>query len=142
MVRVFNIHLQSIKLSSTDKDFIEQGGGETTSRKVAGKFKRAFQQRAAQAKAVKLAIKKSPHPVIVAGDFNDSPVSYTYRTLAKGMQDAFLKKGFGIGATYADGIPLYRIDYLLFDRQFKIHDFDVIKKRFSDHYPIVAKFGW
>jgi hypothetical protein len=56
------------------------------------------------------------------------------------LQDAFLERGFGIGATYAP-FPFIRIDYQLFDKdKFEIVDFKRIKEGSSDHYGCVTEF--
>jgi endonuclease/exonuclease/phosphatase family metal-dependent hydrolase len=54
------------------------------------------------------------------------------------MQDAFLKKGFGIGRTFTGLSPTLRIDYIFADRHFKIKQFNRITKKLSDHYMLVA----
>lgn len=60
--------------------------------------------------------------------------------MSSGLQDAFLERGFGIGATYAP-FPFIRIDYQLFDEdKFTIVDFDRIKEGSSDHYGCVTRF--
>ncbi|MBK7036729.1 MAG: hypothetical protein IPH42_10430 [Bacteroidetes bacterium] len=100
----------------------------------------SYALRAQEADSVSIYLKKSPHPIISCGDFNDTPVSYTYRKMSENLQDAFLQKGFGIGATYAP-FPFIRIDYQLFDEdKFEIVDFRRIKERSSDHYPCVTTF--
>ena len=47
--------------------------------------------------------------------------SYTYFTVRGDMQDAFLKKGFGIGRTFSALSPTLRIDYIFADKNFKIN---------------------
>jgi endonuclease/exonuclease/phosphatase family metal-dependent hydrolase len=89
---------------------------------------------------VKGQINHSPYPVIVAGDFNDTPVSYSYRKIRKGLNDAFVNSGYGAGFTYKGNYPANRIDYILYDNALKCKYFDIIRVRFSDHYPIAAYF--
>jgi endonuclease/exonuclease/phosphatase family metal-dependent hydrolase len=74
----------------------------------------------------------------LTGDFNDVPNSYTYFTIRKNLQDAFLKNGFGIGRTYSTLAPTLRIDYILATREFTIPQFNRIVKDYSDHYLLVA----
>ncbi len=83
-------------------------------------------------------IRQSPYPVMVCGDFNDTPNSYAYFKIRDGLQDAFHSKGFGIGATYAGISPTLRIDYIFLDRRFRVNYFDRIRKELSDDYPILA----
>ena len=68
---------------------------------ISYRLKYAFQKRAQQADQVSRHIQASPYPVIVCGDFNDTPVSYSYRTIRKDLQDAYTGSGRGIGNTYS-----------------------------------------
>ncbi|MGE5317422.1 MAG: endonuclease/exonuclease/phosphatase family protein, partial [Chloroflexota bacterium] len=145
-VRLFNLHLESIKLSREDYLYVEelpknpdsQELFSESSRKILRKFKRAYVRRTPQAIAVKEVIDQSKYPVIVCGDFNDTPSSYTYYHLAKGLSDAFKESGNGIGMTYAGSLPSFRIDYILYDESYSSVNFKTIKKNFSDHYPITT----
>lgn len=140
-IRVFNVHLQSIQFSSDDFNFDDtEEGYATKSRSIARKLRLGFWFRSAQARLVASAIEESPHRVIVCGDFNDTPVSYAYKTISKGLQDAFSKKGFGIGRTFAGRIPGLRIDYMLLDKQLNVNGFKRIRRKISDHFPLVVSF--
>lgn len=137
-VRVFNIHLQSNAVSSlaervaTEGDFQQRETWQEI-RGMAGRFKRAVQKRALQAEEIAAQIAQSPHPVIVCGDFNDIPQSYTYQTIARGLQDSFRKKGLGLGFTYLGRIPALRIDYILTSPTWQVQYFDQKRTFFSDH---------
>lgn len=144
-IRMITVHLQSIYFSNEDYNSIQEIKEETTQAykkaiPIIKKLGRAFVQRGIQAAELKAFMEDSPYPVILAGDFNDTPGSYAYQHLAKGMNDAFLDKGQGLGATYNGKIPLLRIDYILSDQLFKTTDFKLIKNPNSDHFPIVADF--
>ncbi len=54
------------------------------------------------------------------------------------MQDAFLKKGFGVGRTYTSLSPTLRIDYILADKSFDVEQCKRITTKSSDHYMVVA----
>ncbi len=142
-IRLFTNHLQSNRLN--EKDFaLEHKGREeyvdelqAKAEKVGRKITSNTQLRAAQAKLVQREIAASPYPVVVCGDFNDVPVSYTYRTIAKGLQDAFLVADtWSLGHTFYKGIIGIRIDYILCDKSFGVSDFRIDKVSYSDHYPI------
>jgi endonuclease/exonuclease/phosphatase family metal-dependent hydrolase len=110
------------------------------SKAIAYRLRNAYIKRAYQAEMLNKKIKESPFPVIVCGDFNDVPNSYSYFTVKGDLQDAFLKKGSGIGRTFRSISPTLRIDYILADKKFKVIQFSKLKVPYSDHYPIVADF--
>ena len=83
-------------------------------------------------------IKASPYPAVVCGDFDDIPNSYAYFTVKGDLQDAFLKRGSGFGATFRRISPTLRIDYIMADRRFSVKQYTRIKVPYSDHYPIIA----
>jgi endonuclease/exonuclease/phosphatase family metal-dependent hydrolase len=146
-VRIFNNHLQSFHLHRMERTFINElietsDDKETLNeiKNISSSLKRGFVIRASQAKAVKAEIDKSQYPVIVAGDFNDTPVSYSYRKIRKGLYDAFVSSGYGAGFTYKGNYPPNRIDYILYDNFLECRQFDITKIKYSDHYPIVAYF--
>lgn len=144
MIRFVGVHLQSIHFNYDDYNNIEEIKEETTQAykkaiPIIKKLGKAFIQRGIQAAELKAFVEDSPYPVILGGDFNDTPGSYAYQHLAKGMNDAFLDRGRGLGATYNGKIPMLRIDYILTDQQFKTTDFKLIKNPNSDHFPIMAE---
>ena len=145
-MRVYNNHLQSFRLRRIESTFLEEiyGGDEKEMvkevRKLSASLKRGFIQRAMQAKSVSWSVGQSPYPVIVCGDFNDTPVSYTYRKIRKNMSDAFVEAGNGTGFTYRDKYPPNRIDYILYSDKISCSRFVIEKVRYSDHYPVTAYF--
>ena len=109
-------------------------------RTVSKSLSQGFKRRAIQAQVVKNYINRSPYPVIVAGDFNDTPVSYAYRKIRKGLNDAFVSSGYGAGFTYRGNYPPNRIDYILFGKTLLCTNFSILRVKYSDHYPIIAWF--
>ncbi|MBK6345563.1 MAG: endonuclease/exonuclease/phosphatase family protein [Bacteroidales bacterium] len=106
------------------------------SKKILRKFKQAFISRASEAREVAEQIKQSPFPVIVCGDFNDTPSSYTYKKMSEGLSDAFKESGRGFGQTYAGRFPSFRIDYILHDPEMQSSGFRRTRVPLSDHYPV------
>jgi endonuclease/exonuclease/phosphatase family metal-dependent hydrolase len=98
-------------------------------------MKSSYINRANESKKIKDHINSSPFPVIVCGDFNDTPISYTYSTLKENLVDAFKESGIGIGNSYV-GIPSLRIDYILHDKKFNSYNYKKYKFELSDHFPI------
>lgn len=142
-IRVYNVHLQSIYLGNEGETYIqrllrEQDTDVESSKRILQKLKTGYINRAPQANIIAAAIRESPHPVIVCGDFNDTPVSYTYHTVSNGLQDAFQAQGWGIGATFAGKIPWLRIDHVLLDKGMTVLGYDRIESAGSDHYPVVT----
>jgi vancomycin resistance protein VanJ len=144
--RIFNNHLQSFRLRSMERSLIEELASSEENQTIdeiktlSVSLKQGFIRRALQAQLVKKYINLSPYPVVVLGDFNDTPVSYSYRKIRKGLNDAFVKSGYGAGFTYRGNYPPNRIDYILFDDALISTKFDILKVKYSDHYPILASF--
>jgi endonuclease/exonuclease/phosphatase family metal-dependent hydrolase len=144
--RIYNNHLQSFRLRRMERSFIEEltasDDKETIGevKRLSISLKKGFAKRALQAQVVKDNINKSPFPVIVVGDFNDTPVSYAYRKIRKGLNDSFVNSGYGAGFTYKGNYPPNRIDYILYDKELINTYFEIIKVKYSDHYPIMAYF--
>ena len=84
-------------------------------------------------------INTSQYPTIICGDFNDTPMSYTYYSLAKKHKDTFREAGSGFGASFVPLWPLLRIDYILFPQEYECIKHTTHKIKYSDHYPISAE---
>jgi endonuclease/exonuclease/phosphatase family metal-dependent hydrolase len=143
--RIYNNHLQSFRLKKMERSLIDEITAEDNKpinevRSLSVSLKNGFVRRSLQAQVVKDHINRSKYPVIVAGDFNDTPVSYAYRKIRKGLNDSFVNSGYGAGFTYKGNYPPNRIDYILYDNALVNIHFDIIKVRYSDHYPIIAWF--
>ena len=145
-IRLIVAHLQSNSVRETTQSIVDKPTlkDEDTQNGIKDIFRRIRNcsfYRAKQAEMIKVFIKKSPYPVLVVGDFNDTPQSYTYAQIADNLQDAFAKKGFGLGITYGGIVPALRIDYILASPSLPILSHRIFKKEYSDHYPIVAELG-
>lgn len=147
-IRVYNMHLQSIYLSRKDYAYIEDFKSDRNkmnplaNERILTKLKNAYKRRGEQVNLIEQSIQSSPHPVLLCGDFNDTPVSYAYRVFNKTLDDCFLDKGWGISPTYNGMIPLLRIDYVLHDTCFETQSYRRLKQPYSDHYPIITELNF
>jgi endonuclease/exonuclease/phosphatase family metal-dependent hydrolase len=142
-VRVFTTHLQSVLFRSQDFRNIEtiknvDDSMLQASRSIVKKLRRAYSFRSGQADLVRTYLDQSPYPTIMCGDFNDVPNSYTYFHIRGNRQDAFIKKGFGIGRSYVNLSPTLRIDYILADPSFSVLQCRKVDLPYSDHHPVMA----
>lgn len=145
-VTVINNHLESNKLESEDKDmYVEILKHPESSDKVKSgvrqlmrKLTKAAAIRSPQALSVAKVIAQSKNKhVIVCGDFNDIPLSYTHRMIGSGLTDAFSQSGRGLGISFNKSKLFVRIDNILCSKNFQSYNCTVdssIKE--SDHYPI------
>ncbi len=142
-IRIINCHLQSLNLKLRNYKFLDSLRIRYDEQQIREfqdlslRIKTAFEKRAGQADKISEAIKKSPHPVVLCGDFNDTPVSYAYQKIKGSMLDAWEVAGRGRGNTYR-GRFSFRIDYILYEPYFTATDFERVKTQLSDHYPIMT----
>jgi endonuclease/exonuclease/phosphatase family metal-dependent hydrolase len=142
-IRIYNVHLQSNKISKDAEEMINNKNldKEEAFSKISTIFrhyKNYHLTRKKQAIMVKEHADLSPYKVIICGDFNDVPLSYNYKVLQKNLIDTFKDKGAGSGSTFNGNIPFLRIDYILVHPSFKVSKFNIIKEKYSDHYPIAT----
>src|ERR1035437_1385997 len=146
-IRVISIHLQSYALFKNEKVILraprtftqfDEQRIKKDSRMIAWKLRWALRRRAPEARKVAEFVRNAPYPVILCGDFNDTPASYVYRTISKTLEDPFLTNGSGIAKTYNESKYPFRIDYILHSKQFKSLDYKIIPTKVSDHNPVTA----
>ncbi len=145
-IRVYNVHLQSLMLKEERSLLKNSTSGymkKSTLRQswiTASKLRRAFILRAYQAKCLAQHIQQSPWPVIVAGDFNDTPASYAYRIVSRGLCDSFKAGGKGFSSTFSESHYPIRIDHVFASPQIKILSYERKAAGYSDHYPVIVRF--
>jgi len=142
IIRVYSIHLYSNKLTSKteaiieDREFNNEEAVEDI-KFIFGSYINSSRKRVQEIAMLQSHFEKCPYPIVLCGDFNDTPQSYTYRQFKNmSLKDAFQEAGTGIGYTYGGSLPLLRIDYTFADEHFAVADHKVIRKKMSDHYPI------
>jgi endonuclease/exonuclease/phosphatase family metal-dependent hydrolase len=143
-VRIFNAHLQSMSLD--EGDLVAAGSSKAGLRRkgrgLLGRFVRGAAARAWQADTLVARIARSPYPVLLAGDCNDLPYSYSYNRLAGPLQNAWATVGFGPGNTYHGRLPpLLRIDQQFAGPQWRVLSCRVHTEiPYSDHFPVEALY--
>lgn len=146
---VVNVHLPSYLLSEQERNIItearNQSGVKQSIKEFEGtiynKMKNAFATRAKVSKAIAEYASSVEGNVIVCGDFNDVPGSWSYRNFTKrGFEDAYAQTGFGHMITYNEHLMWFHIDQILYRGM--LMPLYVKKDRLnaSDHYPLLAEF--
>lgn len=145
---VYNCHLQSNKLNAAElseyQKFIEHPTDSThykASKQVLKKLLQSTSQRAEQARMIAdKARNEKARYLIVCGDFNDTPLSYSHRVFGQFMQDAFAKSGAGAGVTYHEHKLHYRIDHIFCSNNITpLYTWVDRANKESDHYPVISK---
>jgi vancomycin resistance protein VanJ len=145
-VCLFNVHFQSIRFSYNEYKYLDSIKKNIEEKNVkeflpiAHKIIKANKIRAMQVDSIVKLIDNCKYKTILCGDFNDMPCSYSYKLMNTRMKDAFLHGGFGFGATFNRFFIPYRIDYVFLPNSFNVSCAKVIKKTYSDHYPLIVKF--
>ena len=138
ILRVYNCHLQSNSISFTNliQRMASKGEIKSEVRQVHEKLRGSNTLRAQQVEDILAHCGTCPHPLVICGDFNDTPVSHTYHKLRQGRKDSFAEAGKGFGASYAYLWPLLRIDYILLPKDYSAYQNEIQRVKFSDHYPV------
>jgi len=146
-IKVLNNHLESFKLTKEDKEAYSQTiktldteSMDEVKNNLLSKMSVAYKLRAKQADIIREYIDKQEKDLIVCGDFNDTPVSYTYHTIRQNLKDAFGSTGFGMGTTFNSHFIYFRIDHILHSPTIKAYNCKVNKVKYSDHYPVTCYF--
>lgn len=146
-IRVFNFHLQSIKMGA-DADVIAHTpnaeyikNNKKTYLTAFKKIAKAQQRRAEQVEKLKNELEATPYPYVVCGDLNDTPFSYAYQYLSTNLSDAYTSCRWGVGTTYRGKLPLLRIDYQFCNKDLMFHTLKVFDKDFSDHKPLLSSLS-
>ncbi len=146
IVRVASVHLISFSLGKQEIEAFGEAAAlemnliKKHGRSLLGKFRNSFNIRAKEIIDLQLFIKNTELPLLVCGDFNDTPASFTYsKMIETGLKDSHIQADFGLGATYAGNLPWLRIDYFFLSKHLKATSSNVIQLPFSDHYPVQVR---
>lgn len=142
-VRVYSFHLQSNNITKVTDQMLDNIDLQDKStwneaRTILSKYRSTAVVRAQQAAMIKDHAAQTSYNIILAGDMNEPPSSFTYHKMKEGLKDAFRERASGIGSTYGGRIPFLRIDYILTDNSYEIVQYHTHSVNYSDHYPISA----
>jgi endonuclease/exonuclease/phosphatase family metal-dependent hydrolase len=152
-IRIYSVHLKSFGFGDREYKAIEEAKNESEynigeSKNVLRKMRNTFRWHGLQSDFVKSNVSGSPYPFILTGDLNDVPTSYAYKTIKGDLQDVFIEKGSGLGATFISAtssflrvLPTLRIDYIFADQSFNTLQFFKGGERISDHLFLLADFN-
>ena len=141
-IRVYNMHLQSIKITPDVNEIQEDVNtiDKEKSQLVFNRIRTAFEKQQSQAELFAEHKRDCKYPLIICGDMNNSAFSYVYRSIKGHLNDCFEEQGKGFGQTYKFKYYPARIDYIFADKKFKVKSFqnfpDFVN---SDHFPIMTR---
>lgn len=146
-LQLLNVHLVSFGLASKEIDLV--GEGIITDREqfkahgktLIGKLNNSFKKRSVEVSMILENMKGlDNNNLILAGDFNDTPASFTYRQLVdSGLKDSHRESGRGFISTYAGQLPFLRIDYIFVSPDLITTSAGSLPFVYSDHYPFYAE---
>jgi len=148
-IRIINNHLESNKLSNTEREIAANPTDTSRMKSIYHKMIASSHIRASQADSIAALIEETRYPVIVVGDFNDIPQSYTYRHIlfsknehGESLHDAYADAGpLGLYHTFNQYHMNVAIDHILYTKPIRAVSAEIIKVNFSDHYPIMARLA-
>lgn len=153
LIALVNNHLQTNAINPKDRelydDMLEHFESDSLQRLRSGVFRKlgqGFLSRARQSNQIMRFLQARSErsrslPLLIAGDFNDTPFSYCYQTIRDTLSDTWQDAGFGPGITYNRHHFWFRIDHLLHSRHLRPLQTRVLSQyEYSDHYPVAAVF--
>ncbi len=149
------IHLFNCHLYPAGHAFLQLIFGKRTLASSLAQTRIAYQRRLAEAEELHSIVSRVEVPVILAGDFNDTPNSPLYRRFSAGLQNSFATAGWGLGTTYGHYslqgsfskhlrfliFDFLRIDQVFASRHFRILEAQVLPLSISDHRPQIVRLA-
>lgn len=144
VIRVYNVHLCSNGVTHDAAGLMEDinADGRAALSKFGGmlsNYQNASKIRKKQVEEISTHLASCPKPILLMGDFNDTPFSYTYEQMRKQLRDQFRSRGLGIGITYAGELPGLKIDYIFADENFRSVSHQILRTKISDHFPVISR---
>ena len=145
---VVNNHFESCHLTSEDrkqyrhiiKGEMSRDSLRAESTLLLVKLAEANAKRSSQIRTVKDYVEKhADYPIIVCGDFNDNPISYSRHTMGEVLTDCFVATGRGVGLSYNQKAFSFRIDHIFCSKDIQPYNCQIDEKMdASDHYPVIC----
>ena len=135
-IRIYNIHLESLRLGNNQELLIEEKSDKIIRRLTKGFVKQQeqvekFLEHKAQFKG----------KIIISGDLNNTSYSWVYHQIKKEMYDTFIEAGNGFGKTFDLRKYPLRIDFILVDETMEVNEHQNFTVVYSDHFPVMARIG-
>ena len=145
---VVNNHFESCHLNKDDRaQYLQMIKGKMPrdsvreeSKLLLVKLAEANAKRSGQIRTVRqYALDHGQYPVIVCGDFNDSPISYSRHAMAEVLTDCYATTGKGIGLSYNQKAFSFRIDHFFCNDRLQPYCCEIDGKMdASDHNPLIC----
>jgi hypothetical protein len=143
-IRFINLYMQPMQIKKElVKEVINSDSREEmeiTGKLIENKLVNGMKMHEKQFETLIPFIQNSPYPIILGADLNSTPESYEYQTLNKYLVDSYIQKGQGNGTTFHGFKFPIRIDYLFHSKGIEVIKAKVIRKKFSDHYPLLVEY--
>lgn len=142
-IRVFNVHMQTTSFdrmrskAARARAIDNEEGAKQIYINYTDNLEANVIERCRQSRLVRGVVSATEYPVILCGDFNDTPYTYAYRTLRGDLEDGFQSAGSGYASTYRGLHNLLRIDYIFHSPSLEGVEYETIDYEMSDHNPVV-----
>ncbi len=133
-VRIFNAHFSSLRFEEEDYAALEEGVPNAEGReRIWGRMRSAYVNRVDQVTQVMEAVESSPHPVVLCGDFNDTPTSWALARCRAALQDSHDARFLSMDGTWQGPLPGVRIDHILVGEDWSVQSHETGGEGLSDH---------
>lgn len=142
-VKLINFHLQTTNFNQIRTPFVpgywfwNMTSEAKKTRSVLDKLNNNFAKRIKQGEIVSNFIDSTNCPVLVCGDMNANPASYSYNQIKGTLIDGFRESGIGYEYTYRKIFNLFRTDYIFHSDDFSGVNYKSYDLQYSDHKPVV-----
>lgn len=144
-IRVINLQLQSMGIRV--KKVVDEvkgssfGQARDETRAILWSLKMGFIKHSKEIELIERRIDESPYPVIVCGDFNETPYGNAYGHIRDRLKNSFEEAGNGFGFTLNRSPRFVRIDNQFCSESIEVLDFQTHNHiKSSDHYPVFGTY--